>query len=35
MAAFLKALVYDESLITEELIEQRYQAAIDPAVRDG
>lgn len=35
MGDFLRALVYDESLITEELIEQRYQAAIDPAVRDG
>jgi 4,5:9,10-diseco-3-hydroxy-5,9,17-trioxoandrosta-1(10),2-diene-4-oate hydrolase len=31
MAAFLKAMVFDQRLITEELIDERYAAARDPA----
>jgi 4,5:9,10-diseco-3-hydroxy-5,9,17-trioxoandrosta-1(10),2-diene-4-oate hydrolase len=34
MAAFLRTLVYDESLITEELVEERFKAATNPAT-DG
>src|SRR2546423_2258182 len=31
MAAFLKAMVFDQRLVTEELIDERYAAACDPA----
>jgi 4,5:9,10-diseco-3-hydroxy-5,9,17-trioxoandrosta-1(10),2-diene-4-oate hydrolase len=31
LAAFLRTLVYDQSLITDELIEERYRYASDPA----
>ena len=30
MAAFLRTLVHDQSLITDELIEERYALAADP-----
>jgi 4,5:9,10-diseco-3-hydroxy-5,9,17-trioxoandrosta-1(10),2-diene-4-oate hydrolase len=32
LAAFLRTLVYDQRLVTEELIDERYRAASDPAV---
>ena len=32
MAAFLRTLVFDRSLITDELIDERFRAANDPAV---
>lgn len=35
MEAFLRSMVFDQSLITDELIEQRYQAALDPATAGG
>ena len=31
LAAFLRTLVYDQRLITDELIDERYRAASDPA----
>lgn len=31
LGAFLRTLVYDQSLVTDELIEERFQAASDPA----
>ncbi|MGH3713160.1 MAG: 4,5:9,10-diseco-3-hydroxy-5,9,17-trioxoandrosta-1(10),2-diene-4-oate hydrolase [Micromonosporaceae bacterium] len=31
LAAFLKTLVYDESLVTDELVEERFRVAADPA----
>jgi 4,5:9,10-diseco-3-hydroxy-5,9,17-trioxoandrosta-1(10),2-diene-4-oate hydrolase len=31
MAAFLKAMVFDQRLVTDELIEERYAAASEPA----
>jgi 4,5:9,10-diseco-3-hydroxy-5,9,17-trioxoandrosta-1(10),2-diene-4-oate hydrolase len=31
LAAFLRTLVHDQSLITDELVEERYAAAADPA----
>src|SRR4051812_25000337 len=31
LAAFLRTLVFDSSLITDELVEERFQAASDPA----
>ena len=34
MAAFLRTLVYDQSLVTDELIEDRFLAATNPAT-DG
>jgi 4,5:9,10-diseco-3-hydroxy-5,9,17-trioxoandrosta-1(10),2-diene-4-oate hydrolase len=35
LAAFLRTLVFDQSLVTEELIEERFAAASDPAVLAG
>jgi 4,5:9,10-diseco-3-hydroxy-5,9,17-trioxoandrosta-1(10),2-diene-4-oate hydrolase len=31
LAAFLRTLVHDQSLITDELVDERYAAAADPA----
>ncbi|GAB1646660.1 4,5:9,10-diseco-3-hydroxy-5,9,17-trioxoandrosta-1(10),2-diene-4-oate hydrolase [Krasilnikovia sp. MM14-A1259] len=33
VAAFLRTLVFDQSLITEELIDERFRAAADPAAQ--
>lgn len=35
MEAFLRALVFDQSLVTDELIDDRYQVAINPATGGG
>ncbi len=35
LEAFVRIMVYDQSLITEELIEERYKVATDPAVLKG
>jgi 4,5:9,10-diseco-3-hydroxy-5,9,17-trioxoandrosta-1(10),2-diene-4-oate hydrolase len=35
LEAFLRSMVFDQSLVTEELIADRYQAAIDPATAGG
>jgi 4,5:9,10-diseco-3-hydroxy-5,9,17-trioxoandrosta-1(10),2-diene-4-oate hydrolase len=35
MEAFLRSMVFDQSLITDELIEQRFATAIDPATAGG
>ena len=35
LAAFLRTLVYDQSLVTEELIDERFAVASDPAVLRG
>jgi 4,5:9,10-diseco-3-hydroxy-5,9,17-trioxoandrosta-1(10),2-diene-4-oate hydrolase len=35
MEAFLRTLVFDQSLVTEELIDDRYQVAINPATGGG
>src|SRR4051794_5748068 len=35
MEAFLRSMVFDQSLVTDELIEQRFQTAIDPATAGG
>jgi 4,5:9,10-diseco-3-hydroxy-5,9,17-trioxoandrosta-1(10),2-diene-4-oate hydrolase len=35
MEAFLRTLVFDQSLVTDELIDDRYRAAIDPATGSG
>jgi 4,5:9,10-diseco-3-hydroxy-5,9,17-trioxoandrosta-1(10),2-diene-4-oate hydrolase len=35
LEAFIRIMVYDQSLITEELIEERYKTASDPSVLKG
>src|SRR4029077_6902452 len=35
LEAFLRIMVYDQSTVTPDLIEERYQAAIAPDIRDG
>jgi 4,5:9,10-diseco-3-hydroxy-5,9,17-trioxoandrosta-1(10),2-diene-4-oate hydrolase len=35
LAAFLRTLVFDQSLVTDELVEERYAAAADPAKLDA
>ena len=35
MAAFLRTLVFDQRLVTDELIDERFAAASDPAVAEG
>lgn len=35
MEAFLRSMVYDQSLVTDELIESRFATATDPAAGDG
>ena len=35
MAAFLRTLVFDQRLVTDELIDERYAAASDPGVAAG
>lgn len=35
MEAFLRSMVFDQSMITPELIEQRFQTAIDPSTAGG
>jgi 4,5:9,10-diseco-3-hydroxy-5,9,17-trioxoandrosta-1(10),2-diene-4-oate hydrolase len=35
MEAFLRSMVFDQTLITDELIEQRFATAIDPATAGG
>ena len=35
MESFLRTLVFDQSLVTEELIDDRYQVAINPATGGG
>jgi 4,5:9,10-diseco-3-hydroxy-5,9,17-trioxoandrosta-1(10),2-diene-4-oate hydrolase len=35
MEAFLRALVFDQSLVTDELIDDRYQVAINPSTGGG
>jgi 4,5:9,10-diseco-3-hydroxy-5,9,17-trioxoandrosta-1(10),2-diene-4-oate hydrolase len=35
LAAFLRTLVYDQSLVTDELIDERFAVASDPAVLRG
>jgi 4,5:9,10-diseco-3-hydroxy-5,9,17-trioxoandrosta-1(10),2-diene-4-oate hydrolase len=35
MEAFLRSMVYDQSLVTEQLIDDRFKAATDPATAGG
>jgi pimeloyl-ACP methyl ester carboxylesterase len=35
LEAFIRIMVYDQALITDELIEERYRSAIDPETLDG
>jgi pimeloyl-ACP methyl ester carboxylesterase len=35
MEDFMRVMLYDHSLINNEMVEQRYQEAIDPEVREG
>lgn len=35
LEAFLRSMVFDQSLVTEELIDSRYAAAIDPTAMSG
>jgi 4,5:9,10-diseco-3-hydroxy-5,9,17-trioxoandrosta-1(10),2-diene-4-oate hydrolase len=35
MEAFLRSMVYDQSLVTEQLVDDRFKAATDPATAGG